>query len=76
MPREEIIQKLGPDYAVEPAGPEGALDGYFYEDLGMSFALMFRFNIQMLRIFDSLRRLENHLGKQPLSHLELQRGEC
>lgn len=38
MPGEEIIQKPGPDYAVEPAGPEGALDGYSYEDLGMPFA--------------------------------------
>jgi len=38
MSREEIIKKLGPDYSVEPVGPEGALDGYYYEDLGMAFA--------------------------------------
>jgi hypothetical protein len=38
MSREEIIEKLGPDYSVEPAGPEGAMDGYCYENLGMTFA--------------------------------------
>ena len=38
MSREEIIKKLGPDYSVEFVGPEGALDGYYYEDLGMAFA--------------------------------------
>jgi len=38
MSREEIIKKLGPDYSVEPVGPEGALDGYYYENLGMAFA--------------------------------------
>ena len=38
MSREEIIEKLGPLYTVEPVGPEGGLDGYFYEDLGMAFA--------------------------------------
>jgi len=38
MTKDEIIAMLGPDYVVEPAGPEGVCDGYFYEDLGMSFA--------------------------------------
>jgi len=38
LSKEEIIDKLGPDYVVEPEGPEGALDGYYYKDLGMSFA--------------------------------------
>ena len=41
MSREEIVEKLGPDYTVEPIGPEGALDGYCYEDLGMAFAFYF-----------------------------------
>ena len=38
LSKEEIIDKLGPDYVVEPVGPEGALDGYYYKDLGMAFA--------------------------------------
>jgi hypothetical protein len=38
MSREEIIEKLGPDYSVEPAGPEGAMDGYYYKNSGMTFA--------------------------------------
>lgn len=36
--KAEIIEKLGSDYTVLPAGPEGVCDGYYYEDLGMSFA--------------------------------------
>ena len=31
MSREEIIKKLGPNYEIVSAGPEGAMDGYFYE---------------------------------------------
>jgi len=38
MTRDEIIAMLGPDFEVEPAGPEGVCDGYFYEDLGLTFA--------------------------------------
>lgn len=38
MTRKEIIEKLGSDYVIEPAGPEGACDGYYYEELGMAFA--------------------------------------
>lgn len=38
MSKEEIIETLGPDFLVVPAGPEGAMDGYFYEDIGMAFA--------------------------------------
>ncbi|MCL1854709.1 MAG: leucine-rich repeat domain-containing protein [Clostridia bacterium] len=38
MSRDEIIEKLGPDFTEAPAGPEGAMDGYYYEDLGMAFA--------------------------------------
>ena len=38
MSRDEIIEKLGPDFEVVSAGPEGAMDGYYYEDLSMAFA--------------------------------------
>jgi hypothetical protein len=38
MTKEEIIGKLGQDFSVVAAGPEGICDGYFYEDLGMAFA--------------------------------------
>lgn len=38
MSRDEIIEKLGPDYEEVYAGPEGAMDGYYYEDVGMAFA--------------------------------------
>jgi len=38
MTRDEIIAMLGPDYEVVPAGPEGVCDGYFYADLGLTFA--------------------------------------
>ena len=35
---EEIIAKLGPGFEAVAAGPEGAMDGYCYEALGMTFA--------------------------------------
>jgi len=38
MTKDELIVTLGQDYTIEPAGPEGVCDGYFYEDLGMTFA--------------------------------------
>ncbi|MCL2811340.1 MAG: hypothetical protein FWD25_05550 [Clostridia bacterium] len=38
MTKNEILAKHGPGYVVEPTGPEGICDGYFYEDLGMAFA--------------------------------------
>ena len=38
MSREEIIGQLGMGFEEVAAGPEGAMDGYFYEDLGMTFA--------------------------------------
>ena len=38
MSRDEIIEKCGPDYEEVGTGPEGAMDGYYYEDLGMVFA--------------------------------------
>lgn len=38
MPKEKIIEQLGPDYEVVDAGPEGVCEGYFYEELGMTFA--------------------------------------
>ena len=38
MSRDEIIEKLGPDFEEVSAGPEGAMDGYYYKDLGMAFA--------------------------------------
>lgn len=38
LSKAEIIEKLGSNYIVVPAGPEGACDGYFFEDLGMAFA--------------------------------------
>ena len=38
MSRDEILEMLGPDFEEVGAGPEGAMDGYFYENLGMAFA--------------------------------------
>ena len=38
LSREELIEKLGPGYEEVAAGPEGAMDGYYYADLGMAFA--------------------------------------
>lgn len=38
MPKEKIIDTLGPNYEVVYAGPEGVCEGYFYEELGMTFA--------------------------------------
>jgi len=38
MTKGEILAMHGPGYQVVPAGPEGVCDGYFYEDLGLTFA--------------------------------------
>ena len=38
MPKDQLIATLGPGYEVAPAGPEGVCDGYFYEELGLTFA--------------------------------------
>jgi len=38
MTKDEILAMLGADYQVVPAGPEGVCDGYFYEELGLTFA--------------------------------------
>jgi len=38
MTREEIIEAFGPNFEEVAAGPEGVCDGYYYEEVGITFA--------------------------------------
>lgn len=37
MPKDEILSELGNSYKIIPTGAEGACEGYYYENLGLTF---------------------------------------